>query len=143
MRYADIEAFVTAGYEALEYDQSDPSFPVIDPGPPTNTENLKLSSDRIVFLGLGGGPGLASEELTDRIFISAHVIGQQNDYADAENLAWQLDTMLLQVCSNSVIGNATALYITRTGGSPTLLEKDAAERFHFTCSYLVETGTGL
>lgn len=142
MRYADLRDFVAAGLEDLDYDPLDPSFPVLSPGPPT-LDLLKLAPGRQMFLGLGGGPGLTSEELFDRIFISTRVIGQQNDYDDAENLAKQLDTMLLRIDSNGKIGEAPVLYVVRAGGSPTLLERDTSARYHFTCTYITETQTGL
>lgn len=145
MKFSDLSTFVTAGFVALGYTPAsmDGSFPLLDPGPPSMPSLLRLAPGRMVFLTLGGGAGLTTELLYDRIFISARVIGRQNDFADAEQLAAQLDKMFLQVDSPRKIGTARALYITRTGGAPSLLEKDASDRYHFSCSYITETKTGL
>ena len=145
MRYSDVESFAHDGFVALGYDDTTYGFPVLDPGPATDANLQKLSFDRAVFLTIGNGAGLTSEDLFDRLFITTRVVGQQNDYADAEQLAWQLDTMLLSVNAKPVrmIGTARVLYVARTGGGPVVLEKDSADRYHFTCTYITETGTGL
>lgn len=145
MRYSDISAFVKQGYVDLGYDTATVDFPLLDPGPPTDPGLQKLSAQRQVFLTLGGGAGLTTEALYDRIFLSTRVFGRQDDYADAENLAAQLDYMLLAATRSgpATIGTARCLYITRTGGAPQLLLKDTADRYHLSCSYIIETGTGL
>lgn len=146
MRFADLNTYVTAELTALGVygdPDTDPTFPVINPGPPTVPELAKLATDRIIFLSLGSGPGLTSELLFDRIFITARVIGRQDDYTDAETLAWDLDGMFTKIDSNAIVGTARVLYVTRTGGAPVLLEKDSASRYHFTCTYLTETESGL
>lgn len=138
MRFSDLETYVAAGYQAAGYDPTSTAFPVISPGPSTVAELQKLSPDRIVFLTLGGGPGLTSEELFDRLFITCRVIGRQEDFTDAETLAWQLDDMFVKIDHNGMIGTAKVLYVVRSGGGPVLLEKDAAGRYHFTCTYVTE-----
>lgn len=144
MRYSDVETFVSAALVDLGYALDDPTSPVLNPGPPTTPELLKLSPNRLVFLFLGNGAGLTTEGLYDRVFLSVRTIGRQEDFTDAENLAYQLDNILLTATEAGpiVMGTARVLYVTRTGGAPALLEKDAADRYHFSCSYLIETKTG-
>lgn len=145
MNFSDVETFVHDGYVALGYDANSATFPVLDPGPATDANLQKLSPGRVIFLTLGGGAGVTSEDLFDRPFITCRVIGDQGDYADAETLAQQLDHMFLAVnqVANRQIGTARVLYVARAGGGPVLLEKDSADRYHFTVTYITETGTGL
>lgn len=143
MRYSDLDTYVTAGLTSLGYDPALASFPVLSPGPATSTELNKLSTDRIIFMALGGGPGLTSENLFDRLFITSRVIGRQADYEDAEALAWALDGLFVKIDSNAVIGTSRVLSVIRSGGGPVLLEKDAATRYHFTCTYVAEASSRL
>lgn len=139
MNYSDIETFVSAGLAARGYNP----VPVLNPGPHTDTGLLKKSSGAMVFLTVGGGPGFTTEELYDRVFILVHAIGNQWDYAGAEKLADDLDRILVAVDHNTLVGTALTLYITRVGGRPELNDFDAANRYHFQCSYVAETKTGL
>lgn len=149
MRFSDVQTFVQAGYQAAGYGDpaTDAEFPVINPGPPTVNDLLKLAVDRIVFLSVGGGAGLTTEDVFDRPFIGARTVGNQDDYTDAEKLAWDLDTMLLSLNGAAPnarrMGTSRVLYVARAGGAPVLLEKDTAQRYHFTCTYIVETSSGL
>lgn len=138
MRYSDIESFVHAGLTALEYDP----VPVLNPGPNTDPEVQKRSPNAMVFLTVGGGSGLTTEQLFDLPFIIVRAVGKQHDFLSAETLAWDLDKLLLSVTSNTVIGTAKTLYINRTGAAPQLLLRDTADRYHFQCTYITETQTG-
>jgi hypothetical protein len=138
MLYSDVAEFLAAGLRS-SYDP----LPAFSPGPASSTKQQKTSSGRLIFVTVGGGAGLTTELLFDRPFISIRVCGNQNDYADAETLAKAVDFLLLGVDTNSLIGAAEVLYVTRTGGGPSLLEQDSADRYHFSCSYISETQTGL
>lgn len=139
MNYSDVQAFVSAGLTAKGYT----TLPLFDPGPATNPTLLQQSPGQIVFLTVGNGPGLDTEEIFDRVFILVHAVGAQYDYAGAEKLADDLDRILLAADHNTTIGTAKALYINRVGGRPDLNDYDVANRYHFQCSYIAEVQSGL
>jgi hypothetical protein len=139
MRYSDVKTFVTNGLTTLGYSP----MPLLDPGPENNATLQKKTPFGMVFLVVGNGPGLTTENLYDRVFIRVRAIGKQNNYDYAEKLGWDIDTLLLGVDHNGLVGTAKVLYVVRTGGSPYAIEKDPADRYHFQCSYVAETETGL
>jgi hypothetical protein len=116
--------------------------PVFYPGP-YDVNSEQLSPDAMLFLSIGGGPGLHGEAKLDRSLITVRSIGPQSDYDGAEAQAFGLDAIFLAVERNTVIGTATVLYINRAGGRPELLLHDASGRYHFTCSYVTEATSGL
>lgn len=138
MKYTDVKDFLAAqltlkGYEDL---------PVFDPGPSSDTRLLKLSPSSIVFLTLGDGRGFDTEQLYDQPFIRTRVVGPQNDYDTTEQLAADVDSSLCSVVGNTMVGSALTRFINRAGGAPSLLLRDVAERYHFTCTYITATATG-
>lgn len=120
-----------------------PKFPLIDPGPATDPLRQELSPDDMVFLTLGGGSGLHLEYGFDRPFITVRTLGKQHDYAGAEELALDVDDYLLSFDGSSMIGETYLLFITRTGGRPELAQHDVADRYHFACSYIADSESGL
>lgn len=104
---------------------------------------MRTSPNQIVFVAVSGGAGPTTELLFDRPFVRVAVAGNQRDYDSAEALAMQLDRILMRIDHKTVIGTSTVLYITRTGGGPSMSTKDDAERYHFACSYITETTLGL
>lgn len=139
MKFSDVETFVNAGLTTKGY----APLPMLLPGPATNTDLQGTSPDAMVFLGLGGGPGLDTEHLFDGTFVHVRVIGTQNDYGYAEALAADVDAIFLALDRNGQIGTTGALFVTRTGGPPSLAEKDTADRYHFICDYVAEVQSGL
>lgn len=140
MRYSDVETFVRDGLTALGYGTAGhPAMPAFLPGPPTIERLQKSIPNSILFLTLGNGIGLSGGEgQFDRPFITVRVIGNQNDFGYAETLAYDVDNILLAVQGNTSMGSATALYVTRTGGSPQLVDFDSADRYHFQTTYITE-----
>lgn len=143
LRFGDVQTYVNDALVALGTygDPSDPMFPVIDPGPATD-QLMKISPNRLIFLTVGGGAGFTTEQLYDRPFIAARVLGITKNYLDAETLALDVDKILTGVVKNTLVGTAKVLYINRTGGAPALYSYDASERYNFTCSYISEAKTG-
>lgn len=137
MRYSDIESFVSTGLTQLGYGTTF-GMPLIDAGPSSVAALQKLSPGPILFLSVGNGAGLAKEGLFDKPFIIARVIGVQGDFGYAEDLAYAVDELLLAVDSNTKIGTAPTLYITRTAGAPQLIDYDDAGRYHFQTTYIAE-----
>lgn len=112
--------------------------PAFHPGPSTIHSLWNKSPNAMVFLTLGNGAGLAKEGVFERPFIVARVIGPQNDFAAAEALAYDVDNILNAVDTNTLVGEALTLYITRTAGSPQLVDFDAANRYHYQTTYIAE-----
>lgn len=140
MRYSDISDFVTSKLQALGYGQDGgPAMPLIDPGPITVARLQSKSPNAMLFVVLGNGIGLAKEGLFHMPFITVRAIGLQNNFAYAETLAYDVDNTLLAVDSNTDMGGARVLYITRTGGAPQLVDFDAGDRYHFQATYITET----
>lgn len=138
MRFSDIKSFVEQGLTSMGYED----LPSIAPGPASDVILQKRDAGRMIFIYPGSGASFSTELLFDRPFLIVRTIGYQKDFESAESLAHDLDTLLCKVDSNALIGTAKVLYITRTGGAPTLAERDSANRYHFTCTYITETQTG-
>lgn len=136
MRYSDIQTFVAEGLAAKGYSGS--QMPLFDPGPFTIARLQNKTPGSMVFLVVGNGLGLAMEGILDRPFVVVRVLGPQNDYDSAERLAYDVDDVLLSVGGNTLVGTAKTLFITRTGGSPQLVDFDPGDRYHFQQTYITE-----
>lgn len=137
--FADVQDFVQSGLSSRDY----APLPLLSPGPAGDATVQKNTPGAIVFITIGDGAGFTTELLFDRPFIRIRTVGKQNDYGYAEALAQDIDNILCAVDGNTVIGSTNVLYITRAGGSPSLLEKDLSDRYHFTCTYITEAVSGL
>lgn len=137
MRYADILAFTEAGLTNLGYGQpGGPPMPAFHPGPPSLTKLHTLTPGSRCFLTVGNGIGFTKEGLYEQKFITVRVIGAQNNYNSAEDLAYAIDGLYFPVETQKV-GDARVLYITRNA-PPQLVDCDAAERYHFNTTYITE-----
>lgn len=149
LRFSDVESFLTEGLSGLGYGKINPAdgtnprtMPVFSPGPASVPRLAKLSPGSTLFVTVGNGVGLDVQQLFDRPFITVRAIGPQRDYEGAETLAYDVDQLMLAIGSNATIGTAKVLYITRTGGAPTLIDYDAGDRHHFQTIYITEAQTG-
>lgn len=136
--YSDVASFVSDALEALVTygTPDDPTFPVIDPGPPT-PQKMMLGPGLLIFISVGAGAGFTNEQTYDRPTVRITSLGGTNDFAGAEQLALDIDKILTAVGGNATIGSTRVLYITRVG-SPSLLSFDASDRYAFSCSYIAE-----
>lgn len=139
LTYSDVEAFIKAGLTEAGISP----MPLIDPGPFSIPGLQKKSPNAMVFATVGNGAGLTLEQLYDQVFITIRVLGRQNDYDSAEQLALALDKMFLAVNQPRMIGSTRVLYITRSGGAPQLVDYDASQRYSFQTTYITPAGTGL
>jgi hypothetical protein len=142
MRYRDAEAWAIdylAGLVDSRGRRVYTQTPAVAPGPASDEMMQKISPDEIVFMTVGGGAASTVEGLFDNPFITVRTIGAQNDYQSAEDLAWYMDKGLLAIPDNGYMGEARIKPVARTGGVPALLSQDNASRYHFICSYIVET----
>lgn len=143
LTYRDVQTYVHSGLQALGYvDAPIPgnrAMPAFAPGPATVARLQNISAGAIVFLQVGGGPGLSLEGVYDGIFISVLTIGTQGDHDNGERLALDVDEILCGgVGGTTQMGATRTLYTTRTGGRPSLTDMDNGERYHFVCSYVTE-----
>lgn len=142
MKYADIEDYLTVWLGQFYGGDDQPAMPLFS-FDPYNAITSKATPNAMIYLAVGSGAGLSKEQVFDRPFITVRTIGLQGDFDSAEQLAEHVDAGFLLLGSNGIVGSTTVLYVTRSGGKPTLLLKDTADRYHFTCSYITETPTGL
>ena len=99
--------------------------------------------DRIVTLTPVPGPGFVLEAAADAGTFQARVRGGQNDQADAERLAYALDSLILGAQFPAVVDGHVIIHAHRLGGTPSPLsaDPDDAERWSYICSYLCIAGT--
>lgn len=143
MKYDDLKDFLTAELESLGYGSPGTQpMPMFDPGPSSDLRLQKLTPRAIVFLSIGDGRGFETEQLFDQPFIRVRTIGTTNDFPSAESLAMDVDKSLCSVVSNMMVGTVLTRFINRAGGGPSLLTRDAGERYHFSCTYITATATG-
>lgn len=135
----ELKSFVEQGLSAKGYLDSGPKrMPLISSGPAADLSRLRKSPQSIVFLTMGGGPGFSTEQLFDRVNVGARCVGPQGNEEAARQLAADVDSIMTSVVSNKVIGGSLVLWINRALGQPSLLIRDSAERYHFTCTYQME-----
>jgi hypothetical protein len=101
-----------------------------------------LAPDRLVVISITPGGGMAIENLIDRVPVQVRSIGAQMDHADAEQLAQDIDNIMNSLTVSRFIDGLWVVTIYRVGGGPSLLEKDSADRYNFTCSYIWEVKYG-
>lgn len=138
LAYDDVEAYVRAGLTSLGYGPAAKPMPVFHPGPAGIERLVRRNPGPLLFLTIGNGIGLTTEALYDQTFITPRTVGRQNDYAYAERLAHDVDTLLLECVNGKTMGEARVLYVTRTGGAPQLVELDNGERYHYQATYITE-----
>lgn len=134
LRFKNLKAFFAARYAEV------PLKVTIDQGPDTDEDLEQLAVDRMLFLMVGSGPGLSYDGMCDRVTIRARWIGPQGNYDAAEAFALLGSNALLTATE---IDGVRVNYVDLQGGRPSLLKRDSASRYHFTCSYVTETASGL
>ena len=83
------------------------------------------------------GPGLNTDDLFDAQSWQIKVVGEQYNYESGESVSGLLDRYLRRLHSGWYGGQwVTSIY--RSGGSPSPLLVDDANRTHFVCSFIVD-----
>lgn len=151
--FADLKAWLNALITAPGTDYPAPpsgtgTATMIQPGPATDADLQVTNPGPVIFLTIGAGPGLTNDGALDNVFIEANVIGDQGDpvigYSSAEAVALWLDRQLLAFAgTGSTINGKLITDIDRVGGRPALAGRDAGRRYHFQCSYLAGTDSGI
>jgi hypothetical protein len=100
--------------------------------------------DRIVVATSVPGPGYVLEGYADAGATQLRVRGGQNDQADAESLAYLLDSMILGASFPAVTPSGQVIiHVHRLGGTPSPLSgtPDTGDRYEYTTTYLCIAGT--
>jgi hypothetical protein len=135
LRLADVELYLRAR------DPDREKLPgLIVRGLPTQ-DVLLYGVDRMIVLTTTPGPGFTVEQHFSGNIVNVRCVGAQNDYDDAENLAADVDGLML-ADGNVQVGSRAALYVTHAGGPPAPFMKDSALRTHFGCSYVIPIASG-
>lgn len=131
--YTDVEEYLSAWLTAADYNP----LPVFAPG--TDADALDIAPNQLVLVSVGSGPGLDTEGIFDRPNIQIRAAGNQQDYEDAEKLAYTLDQAMFALGGSTKLASGKwSLTVSRAGGGPALLLKDDGGRYHFTCNYIWE-----
>lgn len=114
----------------------------IEKGLGTDLTILTRGKGRMLVITLSGGTRSIIEQHFDQHMLTVRMIGTQADYDDAEDLAGDVDALM--VCPQSVpFGSTRALWVNRAGGPPTHMMTDRSRRAHFSCSYIVPAASGI
>jgi hypothetical protein len=99
--------------------------------------------DLMVVGTVAGGLGLQLDGALDNVSWQIRVSGNQNLYADAEQLAEDIDRVFMSFVPGQRIEGLLIVSIYRVGGPPSHLAVDDAERTQFVCSYYFDVESGL
>lgn len=125
MKYADVKALAKS-ILGEEYKGT------IYPGP----YEADIPGEHIIATGYGG-PGEDTDGTMDNVSWQFRVIGKQNNYESAEDVAQRLDKGFLSWHSARMSeGGPWLAGIQRSGGAPAPLLRDDSDRTHFVCSYI-------
>lgn len=97
-----------------------------------------------VLITRTGGAGHATDGTTDRVSYQFKSVGEQNQYDQAEQLAYELDKVVLGDGSSFYmpVTNVYLVSVNRMGGGPSALMTDDGDRTHFVCDYQFEVQSG-
>lgn len=109
--------------------------------------------NRVIGITKSSGPGLVMEGLFDVIGFTVSSRGGENNFADAEDIAGNVDDILIGKhatvgSENFLIGTGVASVwvsqVGRTGGEPIQLAlPDSQSRWTFTCNYFAYVSTNV
>lgn len=91
---------------------------------------------RLVVCTQISSPGLETDGLIDIVGWQVRSIGEQNNYQSAEDLALAIDAGIQGLGNSQDVQGLRLVTAYRSGGPPTPLMVDDAQRHHFVCSYL-------
>jgi hypothetical protein len=103
--------------------------------------------NRVAGITKSPGPGLVMEGLFDVIGLTISCRGGENNITDAENIASEIDNILIGKhltirSENLMIGDVFVNGLGRVGGGPAQLSMpDSLSRWTFTCNYFAFVST--
>lgn len=100
---------------------------------------------RAILLTRQPGAGLEMEGLVDNPSFTVSVRGGENNFADAERIALQMDRIILEKSDVGFeFGGVYFYLIDRTGGAPQQVNIiDRNNRFSFSCTYYAKISTNI
>lgn len=108
------------------------------PGP-----DVPDAPDRLIIITLQPGAGFVVEQNMEMVAFQARIRGRQNDPADAQALAYDVDRAVCAASWPQTIGGLHVAVGTRTGGRPAPIGPlDSSRRQNWTGNYyfLAESG---
>jgi hypothetical protein len=87
---------------------------------------------------------VTEERALQSVSFQIRSVSDQNNYDSGEQLAFQIDRILMMVKAATIMGSVRVSSVQDLGGGPTLLPvQDNANRAHFTASYAFTVPSGL
>lgn len=116
----------------------------IDSGAPIFFDRIP-DNGRFIKITIGNSVrGLENEGLFDTPTFQIQCRGAENNYEDAENIAFEIDSLILGSSNNIMVGDCYVQVISRVGGAPAALQlQDPQSRHVFTCNYYAIASTGV
>lgn len=105
--------------------------------------------NRVVGVTSLQGPGMAFDTLFDTVSFRIDCRGAENNLEDAENIANEVDDLILNAPDGFYIGGeVTGVWcnnVGRTGGGPAMLRSlpDPRSRYEFVCTYFAQVSTNV
>jgi hypothetical protein len=129
-----IDWLAAAGWNTAQ----ETGYPLL-PGP-----EIIAEPDKAVFITPSGGPGYTTEEgCTDAWTFQARVRGPADDPLAPDAAAQLLDATILRGPTHVLVDGVPVLNVQRSGGPPSPLPLDPADRrFEYVCTYIITTGGG-
>jgi hypothetical protein len=102
------------------------------------------ATGRIVYITITPGPGAIRELTADVVGFNVQVKGAENNYEDAEDMALDVDSIVLEFGVPVEIDGVVIHALGRTGGAPQQVSiPDTANRYTFSCNYFAEVSTNI
>lgn len=99
---------------------------------------------RVIVVTMQPGTGLQMDGLFDSIGFQLVSRGAENNSEDAENIALEMDSLLIKAPTSFMMGDVYVDYIGRSGGGPQQMPfTDSNSRYVFTCNYYANVSIGL
>jgi hypothetical protein len=116
--------------------------PPFDVGP-YDPDSAQRFPGRIVLMAPWSGGPMTTEKMFDNQGWMLDVLGEQNNFDDAYDMATAIDRIWNRVDSSQDVNGTWVNFINRAGGGPALVEHDVASRYRFNCSYIVQSASGI
>lgn len=106
---------------------------------------LASMPNRVISVTPQTGRGLELEGMIDSPVVRIHSRGAINNLGDAEDIAYEIDTLILEAPINFDIAVGVHVNIMdRLAGAPSAISHaDSVSRWVFTCSYIIKVFTNL
>lgn len=117
--------------------------PPFDVGP-YDPDNAQRWPGRMVIMSPWTGGPMTTEKMFDNQGWMIDVLGEQNNFDDAYDIAVAIDKIWNRVDSTQDVNGVQVNSINRAGGGPNLISfEPASSRYHFNCPYIVQSASGI